>query len=175
MKRPSTLGEPATVKLERLLPGPIERVWAFITESDKRAKWLAAGDFDLRVGGRVELRFDNNKLSPAKPRAGEAGAHVSGGVITRLEPPHLLVHTWKSEKWDTECTYQLAERGNDVLLTILHRNLGKDFVLPVMGGWDVHTGILEDVLKGVQPREFWSTHERLVKEYAEEGQAATAG
>ena len=30
-----------TVRLERLLPGPIERVWAYLTEPDKRATWFA--------------------------------------------------------------------------------------------------------------------------------------
>ena len=33
----STLIEPGTVKLERLLPGPVERVWAYLTESDNPA------------------------------------------------------------------------------------------------------------------------------------------
>ena len=50
--RPVTLVEPGTVKVERLLPGPVERAWAYIVESDKRAKWLAAGEFDLRIGGK---------------------------------------------------------------------------------------------------------------------------
>ena len=40
-------------RLERLLPGPIERVWAYVTESDKRATWLAGGEMELRVGGKV--------------------------------------------------------------------------------------------------------------------------
>jgi uncharacterized protein YndB with AHSA1/START domain len=35
--------EPTTVKIQRLLPGPIERVWAYLTESDLRRQWLAAG------------------------------------------------------------------------------------------------------------------------------------
>lgn len=30
-----------SIRFERLLPGPIERVWAFLTESDKRGQWLA--------------------------------------------------------------------------------------------------------------------------------------
>ena len=51
MNRPVTVIEPGTVKLERLLPGPIERVWAYITESDKRAKWLCAGEFDQQFSG----------------------------------------------------------------------------------------------------------------------------
>lgn len=29
--------EPGTLRIQRLLPGPIERVWAYLTESDKRA------------------------------------------------------------------------------------------------------------------------------------------
>jgi hypothetical protein len=39
-------------------------------------------------------------------------------------------------------------------------------VLSVMSGWDVHTGILADVLNGTEPRPFWTTHSRLEKEYA---------
>jgi hypothetical protein len=30
----------------------------------------------------------------------------------------------------------------------------------------VHTGILADVLNGVEPRPFWTTHAKLEKEYA---------
>ena len=35
------LTEPATLKIQRLLPGPIERVWAYLVESDLRRQWLA--------------------------------------------------------------------------------------------------------------------------------------
>jgi len=31
------LTEPATLKIQRLLPGPIERVWAYLTESNLAA------------------------------------------------------------------------------------------------------------------------------------------
>jgi uncharacterized protein YndB with AHSA1/START domain len=49
------LTEPATLKIQRLLPGPIERVWAFLTESELRRKWLAAGQMEMKVGARFEL------------------------------------------------------------------------------------------------------------------------
>lgn len=169
MNAPVTLVEPGTVKLERLLPGPIERVWAYITESDKRAKWLAAGEFDLRLGGKVRLKFDNNSLSSDKnspPGFEEKVKHAFEGVITRLEPMRLLAHTWAWNGRDTEVSYELTPRGKDVLLVIVHRRLGKDLMPGVMGGWDVHTGILEDVLKGVEPRPFWATHSKLEREYA---------
>jgi uncharacterized protein YndB with AHSA1/START domain len=62
----STSTEQGTVRLERLLPGPIERVWAYLTESDKRATWFAGGTFDLRVGGRADLHFDHSNISSEK-------------------------------------------------------------------------------------------------------------
>ena len=37
-----SLIEPATLKIQRLLPGPIERVWAYLTESELRRQWFAA-------------------------------------------------------------------------------------------------------------------------------------
>src|SRR5258706_2945687 len=97
MNRAVTLIEPGTVKLERLLPGPVERVWAYVTESDKRAKWLCAGEVELRVGGKVRMEFDNNSLSADKdapPKYKGREKHSSDAVVTRLEPMRLLSHTW---------------------------------------------------------------------------------
>jgi len=169
MTRPVTLIEPGTVKLERLLPGPIERVWAYLTESDKRARWLAAGEFDLRVGGKAILKWDNSKLPNAGPMPPEYKGRGIGqfeGVITRLELHRVLAHTWPKDGGDMEVTYELSPRGKDVLLTIVHRRLGKELFPAVMGGWDVHTGILADILNGAEPRPFWKTHSRLQQEYA---------
>jgi uncharacterized protein YndB with AHSA1/START domain len=63
-----TFTKPGTVRLERLLPGPIERIWAYLTEPDKRAVWLAGGPMELRVGGRVELQFHHADLSARRRR-----------------------------------------------------------------------------------------------------------
>ena len=96
MTRPVTLVEPGTVRLERLLPGPVERVWAYVTEADNRAKWLAGGEWDLRPGGKVRLEFDNNSLSSDKnppERFKNDAKHEFEGVITRFEPPRLIAHT----------------------------------------------------------------------------------
>jgi uncharacterized protein YndB with AHSA1/START domain len=166
----STLIEPGTVKLERLLPGPVERAWAYLVESDKRATWLAAGEFDLRVGGAIRLEFDNSKLP--NDEAGLAkhpgtGVHAFTGVITRLEPMRVLAHTWMWGDNPTEVTYELTPKGKDVLLTIVHRRLAPSTVaMGVRSGWHVHTGILSDLLNGVAPRPFWTTHDALVAEYA---------
>ena len=52
MNEYGVITHPDTVRLERLLPGPIERVWDYLTDSKKRGTWLATGTMDLRVGGK---------------------------------------------------------------------------------------------------------------------------
>ncbi|HWA38442.1 MAG TPA: SRPBCC family protein [Burkholderiales bacterium] len=167
----ATVVEPGTIRFERLLPGPVERVWAFITESDKRARWLAGGEFELRVGGKVRLEFDHaclssDKIPPAKYK--DMGKPRVDGVMTRYEPMRVLAHTWAWDGSDTEVTYELSPRGQETLLVITHRRMpSRDGTLSVMSGWDAHTGILEDVLRGVEPRPFWRTHAALEKQYSE--------
>jgi uncharacterized protein YndB with AHSA1/START domain len=168
MTERATLIKPSTIRFERLLPGPVERVWAYLVDSRKRATWLAAGEFDLRIGGRIELHFDNDKLSDETAPAGAQGAgqHMSEGRITRLEPLRALAYTWSMGGKESEVTYELAPRGKDVLLTIQHRLPDDQGIkTAVGGGWAVHTGILADQLNGVKPRPFWSTHARLKKEF----------
>ena len=169
MTRPVSVVEPGTVKLERVLPGPVERVWAYITEPAKRAKWLCAGEFEARVGAKVVFQFDHSQLSgdqEVPPKYKDVGKKPSYGVITRVEPLRLLAHTWIWDSGETTVTYELTPRGKDVLLTIVHSHVkGREATASVMGGWDVHTGILADVLNGAQPRPFWKTHSRLEAEY----------
>ncbi|MEO8717146.1 MAG: SRPBCC family protein [Burkholderiales bacterium] len=167
MNDPATLVKPSTVRLERLLPGPIERVWAYLTESKKRATWLAAGEFDLRVGGKIELYFDNNSLSDEKAAADKGGGtHKFEGRITELQVNRVLAHSWDWGGKPTDVRYELEARGKNVLLTILH-NLPEDagMLRGVGGGWATHVGILEDQLKGAKPRGFWSSHEREMKAF----------
>jgi len=167
MKEPrSTLIPPSTVRFERLLPGPVERVWAYLVESKKRATWLAAGEFDLRVGGRIELHFENEKLPNDAVPEGKGGRHSFEGRITRLEPLKALGHTWIWDGKHSEVLYELTPKGKDVLLTIHHKLPDeRGLKVGVSAGWVVHTGILADNLNGVKPRPFYTTHERLQKEY----------
>ena len=76
------------------------------------------------------------------------------------------LNTWTWNGGDTEVTYELTPKGKQVLLVITHRRMPKELWTAVMGGWDVHTGILADVLEGKEPRSFWIEHDRLEKEYA---------
>lgn len=163
--------EPGTVRLERVLPGPIERVWAYLTESEQRGKWFAPGPMEMRVGGRTELKFANSKLSSGPEPTPERYQKYEGasfaGHITRLEPPRLLSYTW-GEQWgeDSEVTFELTPRGNDVIMVLTHRRLrDRASMVSVASGWHTHVGILIDVLNGRDPPGFWSTHARLEAEY----------
>src|SRR5512132_2001373 len=57
------LVEPTTLKIERVLPGPIERVWSYLTDSEMRRKWLASGEMELAVGAPFELVWRNDELT----------------------------------------------------------------------------------------------------------------
>jgi uncharacterized protein YndB with AHSA1/START domain len=156
------------VRLVRTLPGPVDRVWTYLTDSQKRATWLAAGEFDLRMGGHVELRFDNDRLSPGVPPPPKHRDHVCAvtGTITRIEPLRALAFTWETDGAESEVAFELAPRGNDVELTITHRRIGERGArVGIMSGWVAHVGILTDRLNGVEPQPFWATHTRLEKSY----------
>lgn len=164
--------ESGTVRFERVLPGPIERVWAYLTESQKRGKWLASGVMELRVGGRVELNFHHADLSPSKEpvparyRQLENGATMHGRV-TRCEPPRVLSYTWgEAEGRESEVTFELTPRTQDVLMVLTHRRLSnREEVVSVSGGWHAHVAVLIDVLNGREPQPFWSAHAVLDAEY----------
>lgn len=156
------------VRLARLLPGPIERVWTYLTDSRKRATWLATGEFELRLGGRVQLTFDNDSLSPGVPAPAAYREQECSftGQITRFEPPHALAFTWAGGKHASEVTFELVAQGEEVMLTITHRQLtDRKARVGVAGGWDTHVGILVDRLNGVEPKPFWATHARLARDY----------
>jgi uncharacterized protein YndB with AHSA1/START domain len=159
--------EPRTVRIERLLPGPIERLWAWLTEPEKRARWLAGGPMELLVGGRAELRFRHADLSaektpPEKFCKMEAG-HSLNCRITACDPPRLIAYTWGEDR--SEVTFELTPKGRNVLLVVTHRRLDPKGMASVAAGWHAHLGILADRLGEREPQGFWSTYLRLEAEY----------
>lgn len=158
-----------TVRIERLLPGPIERLWAYLTEADKRALWLAGGPMGLQPGGQVELVFRNSGLAkddiaPPEKYRSESGEHRLHGVVTDCEPPTLLAFTWGES---SAVRFELTPRGAQVQLVVTHSRLANQgAVLAVSAGWHAHLGILRARLEGQEPVGFWATHARLEAEYA---------
>lgn len=158
----------ATVCFERLLPGPVERVWAWLADSDKRARWLAAGDLPERPGGRFRLDFHHAGLSPETAPTPERFRAMDDGVSTthrllELDPPQRLAMTWDEGEGEapSEVTFELAAEGDQVRLTITHRRLPRRLMANVAGGWHAHLAILTDKLAGRPPQPFWPVFEEL--------------
>ncbi len=160
------------LRIQRSLPGPIERIWAYLTESDKRGEWMARGEMDLRVGGQVHLFFHHASLSsepgraPAKYQDMEDGVGMEGR-ITVCEPPRRLGYTWgESDGSTSEVLFELEPRDEHVLLTVIHSKLrDREEMVSVAGGWHAHLGILRDRLEGREPGNFWRLHDGLEAEY----------
>jgi uncharacterized protein YndB with AHSA1/START domain len=160
--------EPGTFRIKRLLPGPIERIWAYLTEPEKRRKWFGTGPLELRVGGRVELQFRFSELTTEKTPSDRDDSCEVPGRVTQCDPPRLLSYTWGDGPDASEVTFQLFPQGKDVLLVITHRRLGDPAkVVGVASGWHTHLDILADRLSGRNPRPFWTTKARLQEEYTE--------
>lgn len=164
----------STVRFERILPGPIERVWSYIVESEKRRKWLCAGDIGAGDGANVDMHFHNESLSRSEDiEIPEKYAHMPremsfSGTVTQWDPPHAVAHTWNFEDESSEVCYELEEVGDKVRLVLTHRKLETPrTVLDVSAGWHTHLDILVDVLGEQEPKPFWKTHSALEDEYTE--------
>jgi uncharacterized protein YndB with AHSA1/START domain len=170
-----TLLDSGVVRFERLLPGTIERVWAFLTEPEKRERWLAGGEMQLHVGGRVELRFRHADLSPvAAPTPERFAASVDGstlhGTVTACEPPRRLAFTWgEGKERPSEVAFELEAAGDRVRLTVTHRRLGNEPAVwaNVAGGWHTHLAILEERLHDRVPQPFFAAFEAVEAAYVE--------
>lgn len=172
MKEYGELLNTNTMQFERLLPGPIERVWGYLTESDKRAKWLCAGDVETAVDGQVDMHFNDVSLSteddiPRPDRDMPEKVSFTGKVI-RCKPPHLLEHTWEFGDEFSIVRYELEERADKVKLILTHRRLEtSDVVLSVSSGWHSHLALLEDLLEGRRLRPIYRMQLQYEAEYAQ--------
>lgn len=169
--RPDAYGvltEPDTLTIQRLLPGPAERVWAYLTESDLRRRWLASGEMKMEVGAPFELVWRNNELTdpPGQRPADFGDEHRMQGKITEVDAPRRLSFTWGE---NSNVTFDLAEAGDKVMLTITHRRLpDRNVTLGVSAGWHMHLDILVARISDETPAEpFWDGWLRLKKEYAQ--------
>jgi uncharacterized protein YndB with AHSA1/START domain len=157
--------EPATLKIQRLLPGPIERVWAYLTESELRRKWLAAGPMEMKAGAPFELVWRNDELTdpPGQRPPGFGEEHRMQSRIVELYPPRKLIISWRDSG---DVSFELESEGDQVLLTLIHRRLpDRSTMLKVGAGWHMHLDILVARATGKEPQPFWDGWSRLKTEY----------
>ena len=160
---------PAEVRLVRTLPGPIERIWEYLTDPEKRARWFAGGPMEPKKGGKMELFFRHENIAPGETPP-EKMKHVQDpgfkmpGTILRCEPPRVLSYTFDD---NSDVTFELIPQDQKVLLILTHRSRGEDlpFLSGYASGWHTHLAILLAQLEGATPPPFWATHTRLKAEY----------
>ncbi|WP_181702464.1 SRPBCC family protein [Chthonobacter albigriseus] len=160
-----------TVRIERVLPGPRERIWRYLTEPELRRKWLAAGAFELSPSGDVELVFRNSELTanddPPPARFADAGGEVRlVGVITVCAPTEVLAYTWGAGDDASEVRFDLVDEGSKVRLTVTHTRLAnRDMRVMVSAGWHTHLDLLVAVLEERAPDGFWRRFATLERAY----------
>jgi len=166
-----TLVAADAVRLQRLLPGPIERVWRYLTDAELRGTWFASGTMEPHAGGHFEQVFRNSELTghdgepPAKYANHGKEMRMEGRVLA-FEPPHRLVFTMGDSESPSEVEFELSTRADKVLLVVTHRNMVRpEGLLSVSGGWHAHLAILIARLEGREPEGFWPLHTRLEAEY----------
>ena len=166
---PAQFLAPGEIRIMRTLPGPIERIWTYLTDPEKRSRWFAGGPMELRAGGKMELFFQHKNISPTEtPPTEHACKHDGGksmaGTILRCEPPRLLSYTFGE---NSDVTFELIPQDTKVLLILTHRCRCDDlpFLLGYTSGWHAHLAVLLAQLEGSPLPLFWATHARLKAEY----------
>ena len=117
------LTEPATLTIQRLLPGPIDRVWAYLTQSDLRRKWLASGQMELKVGAPFEFVWRNSELTdpPGERPSGFSDEHRMQSRITEVHPRLAAYARFVDLGPGDELERRKSERRIDEKLSALDR------------------------------------------------------
>jgi uncharacterized protein YndB with AHSA1/START domain len=131
------------VRFERVLPGPIERVWEYLTDIERLPDWFGTGVMEPYEGGVVNFM----------------GGHIRG-VVTQWKPPRKLAYTWnvfspgetESAFPESYLTFELQPRGKDVLLTLTHLPIPEEFESRTAMGWHTFLDMLSGGLRGEEPK-----------------------
>ena len=142
-----------TLTLVRHLPGPIERVWAYLTDPTLLVTWFSDGVVAGVVGG--EVRFDMGAT----------------GRVTVFDPPHVLEYTWSELELsrgpiaDSLLRWELAEDGDGVRLTLTHSRLPEREVVSHSAGWHAFLHRFSACLDGRDPEPIEELYARFTSEY----------
>jgi uncharacterized protein YndB with AHSA1/START domain len=161
------LTEPSTLTIKRRLPGPVERIWAYLTDSDLRRKWLASGVMGSQPGASFTLTWRNDDLmdQPGHRPDGFSAEHSMESRILTFDPPRRLAYTFGQSG---EVTFDLEPVGKDVLLTLVHRRLPEGAMrLKIAAGWHTHLDVLAARAAAREPGfPFWDHWASLKDDYA---------
>ena len=176
------LREDGTLVFERLLPGPIERVWAYLVDGEKRASWLGGGDMPVAPGASGRMTFNLSRLTDETPPERFVGADapmVMDYKVLACEPPRRVRFTWPDAAPEgetppagaigSEVEIELIPQGQEVRLRLTHSGMhyGRDGTVGLMAGWETHLGLLADDLGRASRRPFWASYLAAEARYSE--------
>jgi uncharacterized protein YndB with AHSA1/START domain len=150
----ATIADRSTLTFVRHLPGPIERVWSYISDPKLLATWFSGGVVSNHVGGDVNLDIE------------------ATGHITVYDPPHVLEYTWNEEEAsvgtvvDSLVRWELSKEGDGVRLTLTHARLPEIEVLGHGAGWHSFLQRLSSCIDGREPEPIGELFARYKAEYA---------
>ena len=152
---------PDTIRLERVLDAPPEKVWRYLTEAELRNQWFMGGT-DATPGGEFDLLNDHDNLSEEDVPYPDDYAPYKGKTwsekVLRFDPPRLLETTFQSGKNGT-VTYELFPEGGKTRLMLTHSGIVSGTGAQDFGsGWNSHLTVLEEKLAGRSIRNFWALH-----------------
>ena len=154
-----------SLRIQRRLHGPIERVWSYLTESDLRRQWLASGTMQLQPGASFELVWRNDELSNSAAERPDGFSAESRAMCQFIEvdPPRRMRYIWPGVG---EVSMELEAAGADVLLTLTHRQLvGERLILNVSAGWHAHLALLVARLEHTEAPSLWATWKKVRIDY----------
>jgi len=135
------------VRIERVLPAPIQEVFAAWTDPARMAEWLSpVGHAEVEVDLRVMGRFKVSMI-------GETTRIEHTGEYLVVDPPGELSFTWQSSYTGTEpsvVTVLLEAEGEQTRIVLTHRRLPEVQMEPHTRGWETMITRLAGLLDGMR-------------------------
>ncbi len=147
-----------SVRFERTLEAPPERVWEYLTDSELLSHWLGAGEIEPKLGGKVFLR---------------SGGPVIRGTVQSCDPPRALSYSWNVLTLGEETpvtieailSFTLTEQDGKTLLVLTHGPVESQFRMPTAAGWHAILDILSAHVAEQAPPDFMEVYQRVSADY----------
>jgi len=129
----------SAVRFVRSLDAPAEKIWGFLTESNRLPEWYGEGVIEPREGGKVSL----------------IGGHIRG-VVTGWRPQKFLGYTWNvfspgesESRWPVSYLEFILDGSR---LTLIHRPIPEAMQNQTMMGWHTMLDLIEAGLRDEFPK-----------------------
>ena len=123
----------SVLRMQRRLSHPPEKVWRAVTEPAHLARWFPSEvEIDLAVGGKVRFLLPDGQ------------APSTDGVVTDLDPPHLIAYTWGED----HLRWQLRPDGGGTVLVLTQTFADHAGAASFAAGWDTCIEALARVVAG---------------------------